>query len=206
MVFRFSILALAAIIGAAAWSSGAAADAPGTGTVTGRVMFCKLLPRPVEAPDAGDVPPLADVTPGMNRRIPPPIKMPVQNVRLSIQGTNVQAMTDDTGAFTLSGVPASQPLVLVAQLPPGPIMMLSQPSVMVSPGQTLDLGTLGLGGCADGGTVLVPQPPAPTAVSPEPETDAALPAPAVDVAPAPAVDIAPAPAEDVAPTTDDETD
>ena len=197
MVFRFSILALAAILGAAAWSSGAAAEAPGTGTVTGRVIFCKLLPRPVEAPDA-DVSPLADVTPGMNRGVPPPIRLPVPNVQLSIQGTNVRTVTDGGGVFTLSGVPASQPLVLVAQLSPGPMMVLSQPNLMVSAGQTLDLGTVGLGGCADGGTVLVPQPPLPTATSPvtggDTPADASLPTPADETAPA---------ADETAPATDE---
>ncbi|TMF03670.1 MAG: hypothetical protein E6I52_06655 [Chloroflexi bacterium] len=189
MEFRFSILALAAILGAAAWSSGAAAEAPGTGTVTGRVIFCKLLPRPVEAPDA-DVSPLADVTPGMNRGVPPPIRLPVAN--------DVRTVTDGGGVFTLSGVPASQPLVLVAQLSPGPMMVLSQPNLMVSAGQTLDLGTVGLGGCADGGTVLVPQPPLPTATSPvtggDTPADAALPAPADETAPA---------ADETAPATDE---
>lgn len=197
MVFRFSILALATILGAASWSSGAAAEAPGTGTVVGRVTFCKLLPRPVEAPEA-DVSPLADVTPGMNRGVPPPIRLPVPNVQLSIQGTNVRTVTDGGGAFTLSGVPASQPLVLVAQLSPGPMMVLSQPNLMVSAGQTLDLGTVGLGGCADGGMVLVPQSPPPTATSP----DAGADTPVDAVLPAPADNSAPA-ADDTAPAADE---
>jgi len=199
MVFRFSILVLAAILGTAAWSSGAAADAPGTGTVIGRVIFCKLLPRPVEAPET-DVSPLADVTPGMNRGVPPPIRLPVRNVQLSIQGTSVRTVTDGGGAFTLSGVPASQPLVLVAQLSPGPMMVLSPSNLMVSPGQTLDLGTVGLGGCADGGTVLVPQAPPPAGASP----DTGLDTPADATLPAPADNTAPA-ADDTAPAAD-ETD
>lgn len=182
MVIRFSVLALVAIVGAA-WSSTAAAQTAGTGTVTGRVTFCKSLPHPVEAPE-GDLSPLADVTPGMRRPIPPPMVLPAQNVELTIPGTGSRAVTDTNGAFTLSSVPASQPLTLVAQVPPGPMLVLSLPNLVVNPGQTLDLGTLGVGGCGDGRSVLVPQAPAPTAASPETEVDAALPAPADDTAPA----------------------
>lgn len=196
MVFRFSILALVAILGVTAWSSGAAAQTSGTGTLVGRVMFCKVLPRPVEAPD-GELPPVADVTPGGNRRSPPPVPLPAQNVQLTIQGTSSRAVTDANGAFTLSGVPASQPLVLVAKLSPGPIMVLSTSNLSVGPGQTVDVGTIGLGGCADGGSVLVPQPPAAAADAPDADVNATLPAADLDSSATDGGDVAP---------PDDETD
>ena len=195
MVFRFGILPLVLFVAAVAWASGAAAQSSGTGTLVGRVLFCRMLPRPVEAPD-GDLPPLADVTPGGNRRFPPPVPQPVPNLQLMVQGTNARAVTGADGGFTLSGVPASQPLVLVAQPSPGPVLVLNAPSLSVAPGQVLDLGTIGMGACADGGSLLVPQPPAATAETPDADVNAAPPPADADNAAAP---------DDTAPT-DDTTD
>ena len=166
MSFRFTILALVGVFSVAISVSGAAAQSSSTGTLTGRVMWCKLAPRPVGEGD-GELSPLADVTPGMRQAAPPPITFPAQDLQLMIQGTSLSARTDVDGNFTLSGVPASQPLTLLVEPSPGSLLVLDVPSLMVSPGETLDLGTVGAGNCGGGGgPALVPQP-APVTSAPE---------------------------------------
>jgi hypothetical protein len=147
------VLATAAL---AVGPSLASAQSAPTGTLTGRVIFCRALPRPAAMADS------SDATPGYNRRLPSPLEMPVPDMQLSVQGTGVAAATDDTGAFMLTGVPTSQPLTLLAQPVSGPLLVLNAPSPSLADGQTVDLGTLTLGDC----------PAAPASFTPQPDADA----------------------------------
>ena len=121
-------------------------------------MLCRLLPRALGIADRNPGP-VIEAPPGGDDRLSPPIRRPGANVQVSIQGTGLSAITDAGGAFTLAGVPASQPLTVLAQLASGPPLVLDMPNLTVNPGQTLDLGMFGPAACNDGTAVLLPQAP-----------------------------------------------
>jgi hypothetical protein len=146
-----AILALFAVT-----TGGAIAQTPGAGTLVGHLIVC----RPIIGPSGtggGASPDLTGATPGLKRGLPKPIQFPAQDVQLAVQGTTISATTDASGLFVLAGVPAAQPLTLLAQASSGPPLLFSGSSPVVSSGQMLDLGTLGIGDCAT--TVFLPQPP-----------------------------------------------
>jgi hypothetical protein len=157
MAVRFGIVGLAVFLGLAG-SVVASAQTAGTGTLVGRVMLCKLLPRALGIADRNPGP-VIEAPPGGDERLPQSIRRAAVNVQVSIQGTALTAVTDAGGAFTLVGVPASQPLTVLAQLASGPPLVLDMPNLTVSPGQTLDLGMFGPAACNDGTAVLLPQGP-----------------------------------------------
>jgi hypothetical protein len=127
-----------------------------TGTITGRVLWGPCLrgiPLPM-APDAqGQSQPVApdasmQPQPGMPQPVPVPANgLPAGAVLVAVQSTAVNARTDEAGRFSLSGVPAGQYLTVAA----GPVANASmaiaeRPNVFVSGGQSVDIGTLNLGG------------------------------------------------------------
>jgi hypothetical protein len=161
-VSRFSgVVALAVVSSAAVFGQGAAAQ-PATGTVTGRVVWGACLrgvplpmtpgadvqPQPA-TPDVQPQPATPDMQPQPGRPIPipTPFGLPAGAVLVAAQNTPVSARTDETGRFTLSEVPAGQFLTVAA----GPVAasnvaVAERPNVMVSAGQSVDIGTLALGG------------------------------------------------------------
>ena len=185
MYRRISLLGFAVLLGLAATLNTALAQGTATGTLLGHLAWCKSLQRPVGQLD-GEPSPLADVTPGLAQHalVTASVRIPASNVQVSVLGTSLSTTTDATGGFTLTGVPAAQSLTLVASAASGPALVLNGPSLMVTAGQTRDLGNVGLVGCDDGGPVLtvapVPIDNGPAATVPEPsvpmpETDAAAP-------------------------------
>jgi hypothetical protein len=165
----------------------------GTGSVSGRLVFCKMMPLPVGSAgsdmgasldasmdtnvatepstdpgasldanasadlgslgagqiDPATAPDLSDVTPGSRFfRSPAVATVPAANVEVKLVGLPVSARSDANGQFTLRGVPAAQPVSVAAQLASTPNLTLQVQNLVVSPGQTLDVGTLGLRGCA----------------------------------------------------------
>jgi hypothetical protein len=130
----------------------------------------------MEAPEpASTISNLADVTPGLNRRVSTrPVRLPASGLQLSVQGTGVTAQTDANGAFMLTGVPAAQPLTVVAQVQTGPALVVSGPGLSLNPGQTMDLGMLSTAGCADPAApfTLQPQPISPPAATDDATTQA----------------------------------
>jgi hypothetical protein len=73
--------------------------------------------------------------------------LPAGAVLVAVQNTSISARTDEAGKFTLSGVPAGQYLTVAA----GPVAdslsaTAGRPNVLVSGGQSVDIGTLALGG------------------------------------------------------------
>ncbi len=106
------------------------------------------------------VPPdLSDVTPGLRRfRAPGFAMLPVPNVEVKVLGAPVSAKTDANGQFVLQGVPAAQPMTVAAELSATSAstsaLTLQMQNVVVNPGQTLNIGTLGLSGC---GVMLTPR-------------------------------------------------
>jgi hypothetical protein len=157
MAVRFAIVGLAVFLSLAG-SLVASAQTGGTGTLVGRVVLCRFLPRALGIADRNPGPAF-EAPPGGEDGRPPPIRRPAANVQVSIQGTGLTAVTDASGAFTLAGVPASQPLTVLAQLASGPPLVLNAPDLTVGPGQTLDLGAFGPAACNDGPAVLLPQAP-----------------------------------------------
>ncbi len=130
-----------------------------TGTVSGRVLWgscIRAIPLPMMPdgqPQPGIAQPGSPTTPDAQgipgqRPIPAPINgLPAGAVLVAVQNTNVSARTDEAGRFNLSGVPAGQYMTVAA----GPVAdslsaTAERPNVFVSGGQTVDIGTLSLGG------------------------------------------------------------
>jgi hypothetical protein len=150
--------ALAALAGLLLVAHSATAQSA-TGTVSGRVLWgscIRAIPLPM-TPDGqaqpGVVQPGAPVSPDAQgipdqRPVPAPINgLPAGAVLVAVQNTNVSARTDEAGRFTLSGVPAGQYMTVAA----GPVAesvsaTAERPNVFVSGGQSVDIGTLSLGG------------------------------------------------------------
>jgi hypothetical protein len=128
----------------ALFAHGAAAQ-PATGTVTGRVLWgpcIRAIPLPA-APEAQTQP--APAAPSQ----PTTQGLPAGAVLVAVQSTGISARTDEAGNFSLSGVPAGQYLTVAA----GPVANASsavaeRPNVFVNGGQSMDIGTLSLGGSA----------------------------------------------------------
>ncbi len=128
-----------------------------TGSITGRVMWgpcVRGIPLPM-APDA-QTQPGAPAAPEAPNAMPQPVPgsrpvpingLPAGAVLVAVQNTSVSARTDEAGKFTLSGVPAGQYMTVAA----GPVANESsataeRPNVFVNGGESVDVGTLSLGG------------------------------------------------------------
>lgn len=149
--------ALAAVAGLLIVAHSATAQSA-TGTVSGRVLWgscIRAIPLPM-TPDGqappGAAQPNAPTTPDgqgiPGRPVPVPVNgLPAGAVLVAVQNTNVSARTDEAGKFTLSGVPAGQYMTVAA----GPVAdslsaTAERPNVFVQGGQSVDIGTLALGG------------------------------------------------------------
>jgi hypothetical protein len=141
-----SALALAVLLVHAATAQSA------TGTISGRVVWgpcIRGIPLPA-APDAQGAPGQAMPDSGQPQIQPMPIPasgLPAGAVLVAVQNTAISARTDEAGKFTLSGVPAGQYLTVAA----GPVANASsavaeRPNVYVNGGESVDVGTLSLGG------------------------------------------------------------
>ena len=190
MAVRFGLVGLALVFGLAG-SPLASAQTAGTGTLVGRVVLCRFVPprlgiadrNPgpvIDAPPGTNDGPVVDAPPRTDDRVPLGAG-PAADVQVSIDGTQLTARTDAAGAFSLEGVPASQPFTLLAQLAAGPPLVLQTPDVVVAPGQTLDLGTLGPIPCNGRPGILLPRPPVLITTRPGADLDIA---PQPDVPPA----------------------
>jgi hypothetical protein len=158
------LFATLAILASGAFAAHTATAQSATGTVTGRVLWSsciRAIPLPQTAtgqvaPDAQDQPAgpaTPDFAPGPGSRpFPVPVQgLPAGAVLVAVQNTSVSARTDEAGKFTLSGVPAGQYLTVAA----GPVAdslsaTASRPNVMVNGGQSVEIGTLPLGGIPTG--------------------------------------------------------
>lgn len=140
----------------------------GTGTISGRVVWgnaCITFPMPaMPSQDGGVVPGLEarplppesgsgvapEPAPAPDSLRPPfpfprPRALPAGAVLVAAQGTALSVRTDENGRFSMPNVPAGQFLTIAA----GPVAAASnayalRPSVMVTAGQTVSLGTLTL--------------------------------------------------------------
>jgi len=143
---RFLILPLAAAVATVALFAHGAAAQSATGTITGRVLWgncIRAIPLPA-APAASD----AQGQPAVPQPAPVPVSgLPAGAVLVAVQSTGVNARTDETGSFSLSGVPAGQYLTVAAgPVANAPNAIAERPNVFVSGGQGVDVGTLSLGG------------------------------------------------------------
>lgn len=146
------------------------------GTVSGRVVWgacIRAIPLPMpnaDQPQTGAAPDAVQSgQPGS--RPTPVLGLPAGAVLVAVQNTGVNARTDETGRFTLSGVPAGQYLTVAA----GPVAdsvaaVASRPNVFVSGGQSMDIGTLSLGGPAPIGGIPCRVPPISVPQGAEPTT------------------------------------
>jgi hypothetical protein len=149
--------ALAAVAGLLLVAHSATAQSS-TGTVTGRVLWgscIRAIPLPMTpdgamqpgAPDTAEAQPAPG---GVQRPVPVPVPangLPAGAVLVAVQNTAISARSDEAGRFTLSGVPAGQYLTVAA----GPVAdsataIATRPNVFVNGGQSVDIGTLSLGG------------------------------------------------------------
>jgi hypothetical protein len=80
---------------------------------------------------------------------------PAAHIMVSVEGAHLQTLTDGTGSFTLSGVPAGQTFTIDAVADPQSSFVSSRYNISVQAGQTLDVGSLDLGICGQ------PQQPSP---------------------------------------------
>ena len=153
----FPALGVLAVLASVAFAASGATAQSATGTVSGRVLWgscIRGIPLPMTpggqaqpgvavSPDAPA--PDAQIAPGSR---PVPINgLPAGAVLVAVQNTAVSARTDEAGRFTLSGVPAGQYMTVAA----GPVAdslsaTAERPNVFVSGGQSVDVGTLSLGG------------------------------------------------------------
>jgi hypothetical protein len=151
----FKALGVLALLASVAFAASGATAQSATGTVTGRVLWgscIRGIPLPMTpggqvqpgtaiGPDAPD----AQIAPGSR---PQPVNgLPAGAVLVAVQSTAISSRTDEAGRFTLSGVPAGQYMTVAA----GPvadslIATAARPNVFVSGGQSVDVGTLSLGG------------------------------------------------------------
>jgi hypothetical protein len=131
-----------------------------TGTVTGRVVWgpcIRGIPLPLTpegqtqpatpgAPNAQPAPGQPIPVPGPGQPIPA-TGLPAGAVLVAVQNTAINARTDEAGRFSLSGVPAGMYMTVAA----GPVAnsvsaIAERPNVFVNGGQSVDVGTLSLGG------------------------------------------------------------
>jgi hypothetical protein len=147
-----------AIVASVAFAAHSAAARSATGTVTGRVLWgscIRGIPLPMTpggqaepgtavAPDTS-APDAQQIAPGSR---PVPVNgLPAGAVLVAVQNTAISARTDEAGKFTLSGVPAGQYMTVAAgPVADSPSATSERPNVFVSGGQSVDLGTLSLGG------------------------------------------------------------
>ncbi len=141
-------LGMCGVLAAAAMFAHSAAAQSATGTITGRVLWSPCI-RAIPLPAAPDV----QAQPAAPQQQPQPITtgLPAGAVLVAVQSTGVSARTDEAGNFTLSGVPAGQYLTVAA----GPVANATtataeRPNVFVNGGQSMDIGTLSLGGSPTG--------------------------------------------------------
>ena len=132
---------------------------PATGTITGRVVWSPCLrgiplPMTPNATQPGEAAPDAQVAPGGRPfPIPQPRVIPAGAALVAVQNSSLGTRTDETGRFTLSGVPAGQYLTVAA----GPVAeslaaTAQRPNVFLQDsGQSMDIGTLTLGGQSTNG-------------------------------------------------------
>jgi hypothetical protein len=162
-----------------------------TGTVTGRVLWgpcVRGIPLPL-APDAQGQP---QTQPPVGAPSTTINGLPAGAVLVAVQNTGVSARTDEAGRFLLAGVPAGQYLTVAA----GPVAnslsaSAARPNVFLNAGDSVDIGTLPLGGptpfgiacrpalgapgetavpgAADTGPAIAPNPENPPANTPNPE-------------------------------------
>jgi len=80
---------------------------------------------------------------------------PASHIVVSAAGAHLQTLTDSTGSFTLSGLPAGQTFVIDASADPQGSVVTSRYNISVQSGETLDIGSMDLGIC---GTPSQPTP------------------------------------------------
>jgi hypothetical protein len=154
----FLALGVLMVLASLAFAANAATAQSSTGTVSGRVLWGSCIrgiplpmtpggpPQPgaIVPPDV-QIAPDAQIAPGSR---PVPVNgLPAGAVLVAVQNTAISARTDEAGKFTLSGVPAGQYMTVAA----GPVAdslsaTAERPNVFVSGGQSVDVGTLSLGG------------------------------------------------------------
>jgi hypothetical protein len=113
-----------------------------------------MTPNAAEPPEAM---PDAQVAPGGQPGrpfpIPQPRSIPAGAVLVAVQNSPLGTRTDEAGRFTLSGVPTGQYLTVAAGPVANSLVATAQrPNVFVQDsGQSVDVGTLTLGGLSANG-------------------------------------------------------
>jgi hypothetical protein len=161
------ILSAVAVLFAVA---GGATAQSASGSITGRVIWSPCvrgIPLPMSpdaqaqsgAPAAPEAPPNTMPQPAPGSRPIPITGLPAGAVLVAVQNTAVSTRTDEAGKFSLSGVPAGQYMTVAA----GPVAnessaIAERPNVFVNGGESVDVGTLSLGGSSPLGIACRPVP------------------------------------------------
>jgi hypothetical protein len=74
--------------------------------------------------------------------------MPVSDVEVKVVGETITVRTDQHGNFLVPKVPPSKPISIAALVGARTVITMHVPTVTVNPGETVDLGTLSVSGCA----------------------------------------------------------
>src|SRR5579859_7120698 len=153
-LFTVPMVGAVAIVASVAFAAGATAQSA-SGSVTGRVLWSgclRAIPLPASPDAQAQTPDAAQAVPGL-RPIPAPTSgLPAGAVLVAVQNTGVSARTDEAGRFTLSGVPAGQYMTVAAGPVADSLAATDQrPNVFVNAGQSVDIGTLSLGGGSTSG-------------------------------------------------------
>jgi hypothetical protein len=152
-LYVLPIVGAVVILTSVVFAAGATAQSA-SGTVTGRVLWSgclRAIPLPASPDAQAQTPEGAQPGPGL-RPIPGPTNgLPAGAVLVAVQNTGVSARTDEGGRFKLEGVPAGQYMTVAA----GPVAeslvaTAERPNVFVNGGQSMDIGTLSLGGTSTG--------------------------------------------------------
>ncbi|MBI2303348.1 MAG: hypothetical protein HYU86_01195 [Chloroflexi bacterium] len=142
-----------------------AAAASGTGTVTGQVVWCAPLPLPYGTSPEVETPGLLPGPEGAPEEMlgpgayPPfpmprlPRLIPAGAVVVAVQGTALNARTDEMGRFRIENVPVGQYMTIgIGPVPGIGFAFALRPNVFIEKaGQTVKLGRISLGqGCGYG--------------------------------------------------------
>ena len=104
-------------------------------------LTCAFLVSAVGASAAAPATIVGQITCGADE------ETPASHIVVLAQGLELQTVTDATGHFALTNLPASQPITIQAVSDPAASVVVSRTAVVLESGQTLDIGSMDLAVC-----------------------------------------------------------
>jgi hypothetical protein len=103
------------------------------------MLFVPAIASAAPAPNTGTL--VGTVTCGADQTTP------AAHISVGVPGANLNTVTDASGSFVISGVPALQNVSVVAVSDPEASVQTSRTNVAVQPGETLNVGSIDLAVC-----------------------------------------------------------